>query len=554
MTAPRAKIYIRESGEEALKGYSPDEMVRQCRAKAATLGADVADADVTIEAAKRDEYDPPGLMAQIDAAERGEYDYLISWDMLRLTGDIGKHLWFKEAMSKTRVSIHYVTVEFPDSEEGELFEILAGGIGRYERLKTRRRTQNGIAGKLARRQPIGGGVLAYGLERVKDGTRTVGYAPKDGKIQILRRIVDELATRTMQEVCDGLNAEAVSTPSGRGRWTTGIIARLLANGTYVGDYQYGAVRRIPGRRPDGRRIYHSRRNPDDHVTRFAIDPVVDPSALAAARAGLAARKRRGKARRGEADDPYAVRGRVRCAHCDGALSVAMNNGYRRYACLRAYGRDVDPSRRCPLPEVAADALERAAWAAFVARISDRAALERALAEAMDPGEAGRRHDDQRRVLAERVGGCERRIENAMAVMLDFGQGTRQYDLARDASVAAEAELVELRAGLAELDKARPVVLSATDADRARDAWAELAAGLDAAGGSASAQRMLYAIVDLRGTVGLATDGAGERLGRKHAYRLGWAMRLALSGGTTNSSESVLRWDSLGGLRLAPAAA
>lgn len=536
--AKRARIYIRESDEKMLKGYSPDQMVEQCRQKAAQLGAEVV--HVAIEAAKRDELDPPGLMAELDAAERGEYELLISWDMLRLTGDLAKHLAFRAAMAETRVQIQYVTVEFPDSEEGELFEIMAGGLSRYERLKTRRRTQNGIRGKLAKRQPIGNGTTPYGLKPVKHEGRTVGYAPDDaGKIDVLRRIVRELGRRSMQAICDDLNAERVPTPSGRGRWSTGIVSRLLANGTYFGSYEFGRVRRIPGRRPDGRRIYRSRKNPDEHVTRFAIDPVIPADDIALARAGLAERKRRGAARRPEADDPYALRGRLTCGHCGGALSCAVNNGYRRYLCLRAYGREVDPATRCPLPEVPADALEAAAWAAFAARIRDRPALERALAAASDPGDAGRRYEELLATNEREVARLAARIEHANDVMLDFGRGTEQYDDAREKSARMSARKRELEASLSELRARRPTVLTADGAARAREAWACLEDGLEEAGRSASRQRTLYETVGLTGTV--AREAAGERVGR-HRYALGWAMQVALSGGATDASRSVVRWD------------
>src|SRR5262245_6500800 len=77
--APVADIYIRESTDAGLQGYSPDEMVRRCREKAAALGADVD--RIVVEGGKRDEWDCPGLLETIDRAKAGAIDYVISWDM-----------------------------------------------------------------------------------------------------------------------------------------------------------------------------------------------------------------------------------------------------------------------------------------------------------------------------------------------------------------------------------------------------------------------------------------------------------------------------------------
>src|SRR5215471_3685728 len=219
-------------------------MIRQCREKADALGADIV-ADPIVEAAKRDEFDAPLLLEQLAAAERGEYDYLISWDMYRLTGELGKHLWFKQAIAKTRVRVYYVTVEFPDSEEGELFETMTGALGRFERAKTRARTQNGIRGKLAAGRPICNGIAPYGLVKVYDGRRPIGYAPDPETFPVLERIVRELRVDTM--------------------------AAILDNATYRGDYRFGVTKSVPTRDRDGKRKFVRTKHDASNVTTFAID-------------------------------------------------------------------------------------------------------------------------------------------------------------------------------------------------------------------------------------------------------------------------------------------
>jgi len=548
MTArKRARIYIRESNERLVAAYSPGEMIRQCRDKAESLNADVV-AEPIVEAAKRDEFDAPLLLEQLAAAERGEYDYLISWDMYRLTGELGKHLWFKQAIARTRVRVYYVTVEFPDSEEGELFETMTGALGRFERAKTRARTQNGIRGKLAAGRPICNGNAPYGLAKVYDGRRPIGYAPDPEQFPILERILRELRTDTMATVCDRLNAEGVPSPTGRARWQSGTLATILGNATYRGDYRFGVTKSVPTRDRDGKRKFVRTKHDASNVTALVIDQFIDLADLAAARAGLAERRTMRRGRFSEDEDAFTLRGRLRCGHCGGTLTSGRNMGRRRYVCRRAYpsaSQLQDPGFvRCSgqLPIVRADDIETHAWDVLTARLSDRDALEAALVKAADGGEQRRRYDEQRASLRASIAKLTGRIANRALQLPDFDPSDDTYRLLLDGQRADEQTKRELTATLAELDERAPVVLSADDADAIRTMWDDLAAGIIDVGADPAAQRTVYRALEITATVTLADGEAGAvRLGRDHDFRIEWSGHVELCQSVKASGGALVLW-------------
>ena len=318
ITRLRAWVYIRESKEELLRGYSPDEMVSQCREKAEKLGADVE--RVIVEAGKRDEFDCPGLLEAITAAKAGEYDLLISYDMYRLSGELGKHIWVKEQIGATAVTIHYVVGEYAPGPEGELLETVQAAVGRYERMKTRARTQNGITGKLKREQPIGNGPTPYGLEKVYDETtkRPIGYRPTK-QLDVVKRII-----RDLQEP-DGTLVKVCPAAQRRGDSDTGRGAALAARHHHVAarecdlhrDVRMGqgqADRDAPRRRAPTVQEHAEARRRDHHVLRSS-----------------GAEHGRGRAGKGGDDAAQArptatATGRFRPVHPQRALAVRVLSG------------------------------------------------------------------------------------------------------------------------------------------------------------------------------------------------------------------------------------
>ena len=503
ITRLRAWVYIRESKEELLRGYSPDEMVSQCREKAEKLGADVE--RVIVEAGKRDEFDCPGLLEAITAAKAGEYDLLISYDMYRLSGELGKHIWVKEQIGATAVTIHYVVGEYAPGPEGELLETVQAAVGRYERMKTRARTQNGITGKLKREQPIGNGPTPYGLEKVYDETtkRPIGYRPTK-QLDVVKRIIRDLQEPdgTLVKVCRQLSAEGIPTPGGGQRWRPGTITSLLGNAIYTGTYEWGKVKQTATRRADGRRLYKNTPRPADEIITFSVPAVLSMDEVERAKAAMTRRKRDRRPRRPADSDPFILRGLLRCGYCQGALSCSVNGGYRRYTCLRAYGHGVNPDERCRLPQIMADGLELDAWDQLIAAFREDRVLDE-IAKAMDGGEATARHRSQIESVRAQIVRQDRRIENANDALLDAEPGSYPQADLKVKRGEAERTKKDLQTTLATLEQAAPPVLTATDAASLRAFHAELVAGIVRAGVEPAARRLRLRQCRAEATVRLA---------------------------------------------------
>lgn len=523
--APRralALIIVRESNETLAAGWSPDEYVARCRVRAAELGVAVLEPPL-IEVGKRNEWDSPKLLHALELAKSGAYGYLIAPDTARLAGDLGKLLWIKRELETAGVEIAYANQQFAKTAEGDLHEIIIGAFDQYERTKIAMRFAGGRAGKLTARVPIGSGKAPYGSTKTHDDRgRVAGYAPAEHEVDVLKRIVRDVQTRTLGAVAAGLNAEGVPTPSGRGRWQASTVYKLIVNPHYAGEYQWGRRKQEPKRRADGTRWWQSVRNDPSNVTAIPIDALVDPGELAAARDALTSRRTKRRARIADEDDPFTLRGALFCGACGGALSTAGRGPRRYYLCLRAYARGSDRSReeRCPLPHVPAEAIEAYAWAGLRGLLEATDEFEAELRRAADGGEATRRHEARVAAISGKIMKLRARIANGARQLRDFDPDGDTYATLLAGQQADEREVKALDASLAELERDRPVTLSAEGADAAREHRRLLLAGLEAAERDPSAQRALYGLLGVRGRV--SVDGAGGvPLGARHRFAVDW---------------------------------
>ena len=520
----RAAIYIRVSKAEQLEGFSPEGMATRCRAKAADLGADVV--AVFVESGRGDDWELPKLWETLRLAEARGFDILISFDTGRLARDMGKRLWIKTEMRKHGVSIRYANVEFDSTPEGELQENIFGSFDQYERAKIGMRTALGIHTKLSLNLVIGNGRTPYGYARVLDACgRTVSYTPKEPGAGIVRRIADELTRDTLARVCERLNAEGISAPSGAARWTGGGILSLLRNTVYVGEYRWGTTIQ----RRQGGKVVKMARDADE-VKSIAVPAILTHEQLRAAQAGLTRRKRNRRPRRAEADDPYTLRGMLTCGHCGGALSCTKNNGYRRYTCLRAYGPQVGGlTERCPLPQLSADDVERHAWERLASEMLDLDRMRASIEAATEEGEAMRRHRSQLEGLGAEIALLTKRIELATEDLYRAEEGSATANYARDVRARAERELKALRASYAELEARKPAGLSRADADAIMELVEDITRGVAVAERSPAKQRQLFRLLNLASVVGLSADETGERFGRRHRFAVAWDGFIKLSG-------------------------
>lgn len=550
-------IYLRLSKEESLKkGYSPETMVTACRQKCAEDGLRVV--ACIVEDGKGDDWTLPGLHRLFELVETRQIRSVVSFDTSRVSRDMYRRLWIKEELKQHGVPLLYATQTFEDSPEGEALENMHGVFDQYERAKIRMRTGMNIQTKLDREEVVGNGRTPWGLKRViSEKGRVVGYRPTDHGRTLLGRIVREVRTLPLSKVCERLEADGIRTPSGGRSWQPGTIWALLNNAVYVGDYRWGAVKT---KRNNGK-VIREKRAPDE-VTSWAIEATISPAELATARAAMTARWHNAGARTPDEEDPYTLRGRLRCAHCGGRLSCT-SNGYRTYTCGRRYPtkamRRAHPERtRCPFRQVAAAPLERYAWRLLEEQFADLGAVRARLEQLSDQNAAVRRHRSAVESIETKIARLELRIQAVSEDIYDPAAGEETKRYAREQRADAERTLKEARESLARLVAQAPEVLTPERVDRIMVRLLEVKAGLEAARGDPALQRALYADLKVTATMSMAdgsdtedgeprqrwepTEDGAVKLGWAHWYAIAWEGYLGeLSNGFKDPEGILIRW-------------
>jgi site-specific DNA recombinase len=519
--AQRAAIYVRvsTSGQEE-SGYSLGGQVADCRKLGDTIGAGVVAAFQDVGSGT--DWELPGLNAMLDAAKRRDFDVLLCYDMDRLSRNLAKQLFIEEELKRAGVSVRYVTMPVGESDEDELLKNVRSVIAQYERGKIRRRLTKGKRDKAELGQVVGIGCAPFGYryvrQMVKHKERTVGLEPDPVTAPIVRRIVAELRTRPVEQVCRRLTAEGVPRPGRTERWAQSTIINILRNPVYVGHYVYG--RRAYGSRRGKQRPWQWRETSD--LPSVRIPALLTSADVEAALEAMAERKRHHTRRRTPADDPYTLRGLLTCALCDGPLACMTSGSeqVRYYTCLRRHpGRARMQNReRCAMVGIPARALEEHTWRLVTGTLLDPAYLREGLAEARKADEASGRRLDRLAFLSAQIEKCRRRLERITIERLDAEPGSEAELTLQAADTATKAEITAFRAELTELE-ARPAEGLTEDAAAAIEQFAaEITAGIDAA--SQADRRRAYELLRLRGRVALDAE-RGVKLGRRHRFSTDW---------------------------------
>lgn len=146
----RAAAYARYSTDHQQRNsieYQLDAIRAYCR-----------EHDITITATYTDEgetgtnTDRPGFQSMMAAADRGEFEAVVIYDISRGSRDVGDWFQFRKKMLHLGVQVISATQELGDPESGNdfLVELLNVGLGDREVLETRQKSIAGVAVKPSR--------------------------------------------------------------------------------------------------------------------------------------------------------------------------------------------------------------------------------------------------------------------------------------------------------------------------------------------------------------------------------------------------------------------
>lgn len=535
----RAAIYRRvSSARQEERGYSLAGQARECTDLAAEIGAQVVlDREDVGSGA---DWDLPGLLDILEAAKRGEYDVLIVYDTSRLARDIGKLKVVERTLERAGVEVRYVRQHFDNSPTGQLQKDIMAAIDSYERSNLTIRFTLGKRAKVHRGLVMGQGRVPFGHRRVTDPKtgKTVALEIHPEQAEIVRRIVRDLQTMSVDEVAERLTADRIPTPTGGHSWIGASVYAIVNNPAIVGTYVHG--KRTESRTGGQRK---STRRPESEWDGVSVPPIVSMSELEAARRAMEHRKVAHGRRRMQAtdDDPFLLRGLIQCGQCGGQISVGsqrrrwrLKSGeladhgiFRYYTCIRAKTRHAEAAGVPPCRHVSwipAEELEASVWEMLTGALLDG---DRVAAAFRELEARGAKHDT---LAAERQAEMERQIARRRRALDKISRELVMEDVdeERERSLRATAAQISAELGgyvqsLDQLQAAAPLGSYADQAAALQAFIRDISTGLEHA--TPAERQQVLRILQLRATIN--TDPEGERFG-KHRYRIAWEGIINLS--------------------------
>lgn len=432
---PRVAFYARYSDDVQNPRSIADQLdllTRHAAAKGWPVASVFTDAAISGAAmANR-----PGFLAAVEAAERGEFEVLLSEDEDRLARNL-EHL----AHAFNRLTWSGVVIATLTKDAIGLMDVAFKGLmGQDFLANLSRKTKRGMHSNAEK--GLATGARLYGYSSAPGGRMTI---VADQAAVIVRVHEDFAAGDTPRQIAAALNAEGVPGPRG-GRWNASSVngSRQRANGVLHTDL-YGGVKvwnRLDVRKDPrtGKRM--SRVRPKAEWRRVEVPDlrIVEPALLQAVRdrqarearsAPVALRRR-----------PGVFSGLLRCGLCGGSYTV-YTSGKLICATYREQGSSACSNRRTPrradvetraLDAIRTKLLSPEAVAAYVAEFHRRAHARKA-------DLAARRGPLERR-RAELARGIERIVDRIVDGTVNTAMEQRMA--AMDAErLAVEAELAEL---------------------------------------------------------------------------------------------------------------
>ena len=469
----RCAIYARFSSDQQ-NPSSADDQIALCTRYAEQQGWRVVSTfkDEAISGFTR--MNRPGYLAALLAAERGEFDVLLTEDEDRIARSLEDHMYFFNRLSDAGVRLATVKGEVDD-----LRLVFNGYMAEHYLKVLSAKTKRGMRANAEKGRATG--ARRYGYKSYPGGDEEIVA----GEADIVRRIFAAYAAGdSPTEIALTLNNEGIPGPRG-GKWNASTISGSNGRGNGIlNTEQYTGVK-VWGRdepkkdRSTGRRQHRYlppeqwQRTPTPHLR------IIDDETWAKTRERKrAARQSPEFARR----QPTLFSGLLRCGVCGGRYTTYTTG---KLICLSRKEGHGCTNRRTPqrakvekriLEGLREQMLSPAATEAFVNEYAT-AAKER---------EANR--DALKAPLIRKLGETNRRITRAVEAVLD-GMASEAL---KQKLTALEQEKADLERRLGEVEQEpEPITFHPTAAKRYAEIVAELESTLpDAARGQTEAERRL----------------------------------------------------------------
>lgn len=224
-------IYVRVSTEDqAEKGYSIPEQVRECKLKAQEISKDPVkdyiDDGYTGEVITR-----PALEKLLDDIKNGIVHTVICLTRDRLARNKTVYFWIKDFFLKYKINLVYVNMPIDDSIEGQYVDGVLALTADYQKKKILYDTARGRRSK-ARQGKVLRDFELYGFDYNKE---TCQLVPNE-EAQIVHEIWQRfcVADHSLNRIAKDLTDRGVPTKRNKGVWHRQVIKQILEQPAYAG--------------------------------------------------------------------------------------------------------------------------------------------------------------------------------------------------------------------------------------------------------------------------------------------------------------------------------
>lgn len=233
-TVQTAAIYARYSSS-AQNDASIEQQVEECTRYAAMNGLIVVstyeDRAMTGRNDRR-----PGFQRMIRAAERGEFQVLLTYKSNRLARNMLDALKYEDRLDKVGVSVVYCKEDFGDNAAGRLALRMMMSINEFYSENLSEDVKRGMNDSAKKCKVVG--AIPFGYKKGADDRLVIDEV----RAPIIREIFDRIKNReTYADIARDLNSRGILT-SQRKPWGKGSFHRILSNEKYAGIYTFNGIR------------------------------------------------------------------------------------------------------------------------------------------------------------------------------------------------------------------------------------------------------------------------------------------------------------------------
>jgi site-specific DNA recombinase len=328
-----AVIYARVSTEDqAENGTSLDSQIERCKRYARENGAIVVQEYQESMSAAR--WDRPMLTEARELIRSGQADMLIAYSPDRLARDVTHLSLLFNEITKRKAELHTVTMPIEASPMGKAALQMAGVFGEMERAMITERSKRGKEQRARSGHVIGSNYVPYGYQHVKDERGLGRFEIIEEEAEWVRWMFDAvLRGLSLYAIGQKMSTLGAKTKRGGATWRKHVIADILHNPMYYGEYHWNKKRTVEPknpRKPRGKRLNTSWEAKDEteHIV-IPCPAIVDRETWDAVQLRLTENLQK-HAR--NVKHNYLLRGMIKCTYC-GRLYGGQGGGrYPYYTC------------------------------------------------------------------------------------------------------------------------------------------------------------------------------------------------------------------------------